>query len=324
MNYKKLLYILLLLPMLFIYNGCSKDDDSTAPPTVNEAEELAKYLEQQNMPAGIASMMTATDVRTGQLTGANQIVLDIRSATDFADKGHIEGAVNVEFKDLLTYYKANNLQSKTKVIIACYSGQTAGYAVGLLRLLGYSNVTDLKWGMTSWNSACDSWSSKTANSRATQFVTTATPKNAAGSLPTLSTGKSTPQEILEARVQELLNIGFSNDTKVSVDAVFQNLNNYYMMNYWPVDHYNTGHIPGAVQYEAADLKFSTNLKTLPADKPVVVYCYTGQTSAHLIAYLRVMGYDGRTLLYGCNAMIYDSMPGAKFVSTEINDFPLVH
>ena len=59
------------------------------------------------------------------------------------------------------------------------------------------------------------------------------------------------------------------------------------------------------------------------DKPVVVYCYTGQTSAHMAAYLRVLGYDAKSLLFGMNGMSYDGMPGTKFVSdAEIHDYDL--
>jgi rhodanese-related sulfurtransferase len=52
----------------------------------------------------------------------------------------------------------------------------------------------------------------------------------------------------------------------------------------------------------ADLKMSTFLKTLSTEKPVVVYCYTGQTSSHVAAFLRVVGYDAKSLLYGANGM----------------------
>jgi rhodanese-related sulfurtransferase len=63
------------------------------------------------------------------------------------------------------------------------------------------------------------------------------------------------------------------------------------------------------------MKLSADLKTLPTDETIVVYCYTGQTSAALAAYLRILGYDAVTLLFGTNAMIYDTM-----VSMEMPTF----
>ena len=55
------------------------------------------------------------------------------------------------------------------------------------------------------------------------------------------------------------------------------------------------------------MKYEVDLTTLPTDKSIAVYCYTGQTSAFLTAYLRLLGYDAKSVLYGTNAMIYDQM-----------------
>ncbi|MFH1195632.1 MAG: rhodanese-like domain-containing protein [bacterium] len=330
MNLRKLFYLFLIIPILFINQACS-EDETTEPPTINETEVLAQYLEgtvnfvnSDKTPAMIAaSAVYATLVADP----TQQVILDIRSATDYA-AGHIEGAVNVALKDIVTYYETNSLASKTTVVVACYSGQTAGFAVGLLRLLGYTNVYDLKFGMCSWNDATASgWKNAIANGNAyaSQFVTTATDKNAAGTLPTLSTGKTTGAEILKARVTALLATADPfGDAKISASSVFSGLSSYYIVNYWSATDYATGHIPGAVQYTPkADLNFSTLLKTLPINKPSVVYCYTGQTSAHIAAYLRVLGYDAKSLLYGVNGMSYDAMPGTKFSTADINSYPLV-
>ncbi|MFN8206037.1 MAG: rhodanese-like domain-containing protein [Bacteroidales bacterium] len=67
-------------------------------------------------------------------------------------------------------------------------------------------------------------------------------------------------------------------------------------------------MPGAVQYTPKEsMKLTASLKTLPADKPIAVYCYTGMTSAYLVAYLRLLGYDAKSILYGANGMIYDQV-----------------
>ena len=210
------------------------------------------------------------------------------------------------------------------IVLTCYTGQSAAWGVMMLRLLGYSNTYSLKWGMCSWDStfAQNRWLSNMKNDRAAQFVTTATAKNAAGSLPTLSTGQATGQAILNARITALLAEGYS-PASISNSTVFANLSNYYIVNYWSAADYSTGHIPGAVQYTPkADLKSTTFMKTLPTNQTIVVYCYTGQTSSFVAAYLRLLGYDAKSLAYGANAMIYDTMPGTKFVpATEIKGYP---
>jgi rhodanese-related sulfurtransferase len=321
----RLLTLLLFTSVLFIYTGCSEDSTTEPTPQVNESEELLKYLEANGdfMNTACPVLISSTDLYTGMQASKDWPVIDMRSAADFTS-GHIQGAVNVAPADLVTYYKNNNLQNKEKVVIACYTGQTAGWGASILRMLGYTNVFDLKFGMCSWNNHfANNWKNAVGNGRAAQFVTTNYPKPAAGALPTINTGKTTGAEILQARVQALLTEGFS-AASISNATLYQNLGNYFIVNYWPVDHYNAGHIEGSVQYTPkADFKLNTAIKTLPTNKTIVVYCYTGMTSAHVAAVLRALGYDAKSLSYGVNAMNYDNMPGTKWTDSEIKDYPFV-
>lgn len=301
---------------LLFATACDKDDDETPAPAINESEVLATYLESTDSPLGkdfvnsdMPTIMPASEVKTLNLTGQVYII-DIRSADDFG-LGHIENAVNVPLGNILTHIEGVDLAPYTKVAIVCYTGQTAGFAASLLRIMGYDKVFSMKWGMCAWHEDfAGKWNSNISNGHASQFTSDATEKGAAGNLPTLATGKTTGQEILEARVAAVLAEGFS-AAAISKTAVFDNLSNYYIVNYWNAAHYaDPGHIPGAMQYTPKEsIKLSADLKTLPTDKPVVVYCYTGQTSAFLAAYLRLLGYDAKSLLFGANGMIYDSMAG---------------
>ncbi len=335
MQLRKLFYLLLILPILFLNTACSDDDDNGTGPIeeINESEVLAKYIEA--LPGGvkgIQAMAKAKDVNGKILAGAtDQFVIDIRQKADY-DDGHIKGAVHVELKDIVTYYETNDLSKYATVVIACYTGQTAGFATALLRVLGYTNVKDLKWGMCSWNpETAARWNNTIANGNAyaSQFSTTSTDKNPAGELPLIETGKKTGEEILRARIDQLLadegNSAFGNSA-VKASDVFASLDKYYVVNYWVKAEYDLGHIPGAVQFDPAepsDFAFSKYLNTLPTDKEVVVYCYTGQTSAHMAAYLRILGYDGRSLVYGVNSMSYDIMIKNQFTSAETHDYELV-
>lgn len=303
--------IIVLLLSLFIFS-CDKEE--TEP--INESEVLATYLESADSPlhkdyvnTDMPSIIAASEVKT--LNETNQVyIIDIRTSADFAT-GHIKNAHNVALADILTHIKGVNLANYTKVAVVCYTGQTAGFAVSLLRLMGYDKTFSMKWGMCSWNSFfAGKWNTAIANGNAyqSQFTATAANKNIAGNLPVLSTGKTTGQEILEARVNALFTEGFT-PASVGTQTLFGNLTGYYIVNYWTAAQYSDpGHIPGAIQYTPKEsIKLATDLKTLPTDKPVAVYCYTGQTSAFLSAYLRLLGYDAKSVLYGANSMIYDVM-----------------
>ncbi|MBL7961442.1 rhodanese-like domain-containing protein [bacterium] len=329
MKKMRLVCLLFALPWLMAYNGCSDDKDKAS---VNESEVLLKYLESDGgnyiNSAYCPAIVSAADVRTTQLAApATQYIIDLRDTTTFKTLGHIEGAHNVALGELLNHMQAMNPAPDTysRIVIACFSGQTAAYAASLLRLLKYENVYSLKWGMSSWDSvfATGKWLANTSNSRAASFVTTTTAKGAVTDLPVLSTGYSNAEDILEARVQDLLTTGFTPAT-ITNSTLYTNLTGHYIVNYWSAAHYATGHIDGAIQYEPkADLKDSTYLRTLPLDKPVVVYCYSGQTSGFIAAYLRILGYDAKTLLWGVNGMNYDAMPGTKWTAAEIKQYPYV-
>lgn len=317
------IFLLSILAALFFFVSCEDDEVS-----INESQVLAEYLGDFANTDPFPAMIKATDVNSAVLTHSTDMyVIDIRDAVSYA-AGHIDGAVNVAFGDLLTHYEANALSTKETVVIACFSGQTASYGASLLRMLGYTNVKALKWGMSSWSDATKgSWVNSIGNTYATQMSTEAGVKNAEGALPEINTGESTGEAILRARVEELFAAGFD-AAKIAKDAAFTNSSTNYTVNYWSQAHYDVGHIPGAVQYSPKEsFALSQELKTLPTNKTVVVYCYTGQTSASMTAYLKVLGYDAKTLLFGANGMMYDVMVSQGdmtiFTEAEIHDYTLV-
>jgi rhodanese-related sulfurtransferase len=325
---KKSYFLMTLLFASLLIISCEKNEEDP----INESEVLAAYLESTDSPlqkdfvnSDMPTIMPATEVQTLNATGQVYII-DIRSATDFAS-GHITNAHNVALANILTHIEEVDLSSYTKVAIVCYTGQTAGFAASLLRLMGYNKVFSMKWGMCAWHSDfAGGWNNAIANGNAfaSQFTTTATAKAEKGDMPVLSTGKTTGQEILEARVEAVLAEGFA-PASVNSQTLFGNLTGYYIVNYWPANQYtDPGHVPGAVQYTPKEsIKLVVDLKTLPANKPVAVYCYTGQTSAFLTAYLRLLGYDAKSVLFGTNGMIYDQMVAkqmATFKASEIQGY----
>ena len=55
-----------------------------------------------------------------------------------------------------------------------------------------------------------------------------------------------------------------------------------------------------------------NLENLDPDAEVVSYCWTGQTSSMLTAYLTNLGYNAKSLKFGVNSIIYDDLIGHKW------------
>jgi rhodanese-related sulfurtransferase len=123
---------------------------------------------------------------------------------------------------------------------------------------------------------------------------------------------------------------FSGGTKnITADVVYENLNdgddsnNPYIVSVRSKEDYDKGHIPGAVWMDAKTLFTTDNLATLPTDKQIVVYCYTGQTASQVVSSLNMLGYDAANLLFGFGSWNMDPNAGSKwFDETKVgNDFP---
>jgi rhodanese-related sulfurtransferase len=59
---------------------------------------------------------------------------------------------------------------------------------------------------------------------------------------------------------------------------------------------------------------------VPTDMPVVVYCWTSQTSSQVAAYLNMLGYDAYSLKFGSNNLFHTDLTAHKW--TAGSDFPL--
>jgi rhodanese-related sulfurtransferase len=316
------MWLLALIFLAFAAVSCDNEEDP-----VDEAKLLVEYLESGDggnyANTAMAAIKSAEATRTGNIAGTVYLV-DIRAAADFA-AGHVENAVNVAAADLLTHLDGTDADDGKDVILICYSGQTAAWATCLLRLAGYDNAYSMLYGMCSWNTDfAGSWNSNVSNTWAASFEDDAVAKGPAGDLPVLNTGKTTGEEIMKVRVAEVLAEGFG-AAAVGNAEVFGALDNYYVVNYWAeADYTKYGHIPGASQYTPkASIALDADLLTLPTDKPVVVYCWTGQTSANMAAYLKVIGYDAKSLKFGANGMIYDELEGHKWSEAAIMDYTYV-
>ena len=230
---------------------------------------------------------------------------------------------------MLNYFENKITPSNyDKITIVCYSGQSAAYFTSLLRLAGYNNVFNLKWGMSSWAEefATNIWLKNSKNTYADKLENTSNQMPENSKTPTLNTGKSEAKEIINTRIKEIIKKPYK-DFYVKADTVFKNTDNFYIVNYVNEEKYNYGHIKGSVRYQPkSSLSSTTNLYTLPTDKKVIISCMTGQSAAYVVAYLNILGYDVANLAYGANSFMNAKLIEKGwngFSEKEIKNFPVV-
>ena len=74
-------------------------------------------------------------------------VIDARDKGQF-DKGHIPGAVNIEWRQVLA--KRSEIPKDKPVLVYCNQGTLSAQAGLALRLAGYENARILQGGMSEW------------------------------------------------------------------------------------------------------------------------------------------------------------------------------
>ena len=307
---KKTTYLLSLFAVaLFLFSACGnntsdkKEIEVSVSENFDEFSTLVKFMQNAGdfINSKPAPTLIATEDVYENLT--DYLVLDLRKEADYI-AGHIDGAYNVPLGNLLTFMETEqNAGNYKKVVLVCASGQTAAYGTAILRFLGYGNSYSMKWGMTSWNPKFRKWQDKVSNKLASKLDYDMNDKAKRSQTPKLSTGETEAYRILKNRAQTLLADGFK-PALITADKVMENPEDFYIINYWKEDHYNMGHLPGAVQYTPKkSLILRADLKTIPADKKTVLYCYTGQHSAFATAYLRLLGYNVQSLAYGANSFM---------------------
>jgi rhodanese-related sulfurtransferase len=100
-----------------------------------------------------ANNVITADVLKTKLADATEAgklyLLDIRKSDVFQSVGHIDGAMSIPFKDLGAASNLKMLPKDKKIIVICYTGNTAAQAAMILNLLGYDAVS-LAYGEMGW------------------------------------------------------------------------------------------------------------------------------------------------------------------------------
>ncbi len=314
---KKLKFLLigfLLVPALFL-SSCDRGVDidpenpiATPAFTLMKDYMIANELDIDNIisgPGGTVKFVTGAPAEADLAAFlAKYYILDIRSGDAFT-AGHIEGAKNIAFSDILTEAASASKQ----ILVVCYTGQTACYGVSLLRLYGYDTAQALKWGMSGWNpETAGPWNTNIGNiaENNTNWTFSSPPANNVYNDPTVQSISADGGEILQQRVEDAVANGFKTASNTDVLA---SPANYFVNNYFSEpDFMGFGHISNAFRIKEDLLLKTDGYKALDSDASaqMVSYCYTGQTSAVLTAWLQVLGYDAYSITFGVNGMYHSS------------------
>lgn len=337
--------------MVLIFSSCSKQENYSGEAvgkTVDfdsiikkeNAEPLAEiYYKHGNF---INTKEFPPIVKAPQVleNAADWLLVDIRSA-DAYEAGHINGAYNVPKDEIIDFLMTKHkAASYEKVVIICYSGQMASYVTGVLRYSGFDNVYVMLFGMAAWNSQFSGILKKGYGKRFTNMIVKSDENaeikdeaheavkskdiaTAEKELPVLD--KTIPTVLILERARKLLKQPrqeFLLKAAEFFPEYTSNPDKFYPVFYLSKQRFDEGHIKGAHLYiSRKDLSLDHKLSDLPKDKEILVYCKTGHTGGNTTAYLDMLGYKARNLMFGYNSFKYNVT--SNTVDNYINDFPVI-
>jgi len=231
-----------------------------------------------------------------------------------------------------------------KIVIVSKNGQSSAYFSCLLRLAGFNNVYTMSFGLASWNEVfADEWFGALGNDPEILYYNNEdNPKNDFTSLPdvTFENPSASIKDRVNGRIKKIISLGFIED--INFKTFLNRFGNDYIVCYGSTSllYYarrigplaELGHHDRAVFYKADplyELRSTESLQTLPNNNTILIYDGTGELSACMAAYLRVLGYDVQTLLFGANQLFYDRMiedpelMNFVFSSSRIKNYPYV-
>jgi rhodanese-related sulfurtransferase len=286
------LVLLVLVLALAVFTGCQKKEETTAAAAAPAAPAAEASVDIDQLVNDYFAELPAHNNKIGQAdfidmvkAGADIVILDIRQPDVYAEN-HVKGAINAPWGTDLGEV-LENLPTDKEVMVYCYSGQTAGQAVAVFKLAGVqARSVNLGYNLgISKVEGVDAALEQTANSFA---------------------GKSGAS--YDAAVKKMVNDYFTGlgdvtgtmfaNYKISEDNAKKILDSgddqVQFVSIRKAEDYAKGHIDTAINVPWGK-GMQDGFASLPADKKLIVYCYTGQTAGQTVAALRVIGYDAVSL-----------------------------
>ena len=291
---KKAMYLLLLVlltatSMFFV--GCDKSEASVEAPKAEEAPaspmsdpvEEAALAYFSDYPDG--GYIIKEDVFLDKVkAGEDMFIIDIRKA-DAYEAGHITGAVSMPWgSGLAAQFKS--IPQTGNVYVYCYTGQTAGQAVAAMNVAGIP-AKSVRYGFVRGISTVDGYEAvvDTDGVAIAQMVYNIDPAI---------------QAAVDAYFGNLGAAPFSSNIIASKDAaaiLAAGDDSVQFVDLRKADDYAKGHIDTALSMPFGP-GMQASFANLPADKKLIVNCYSGQTAGQAVGILRLLGYDAASLKHG--------------------------
>lgn len=241
------------------------------------ADEIKKRAEASK-PKAVAEIIKAIEPtnlgkikKIGVVDYENKLkdvtLVDVRSAQEFA-KGHLKGAINIDFKKR-TFPDYINVVAKDKpVAVYCGSDNRSGKAAIIMQSLGFKEIYDLDGGYKAWNAE---------NKEITKGDNEANKKL---------------QEILKkGELKGKVLFGKSHQIEVDEFEKLAKSGKVTLVDVRTPKEFAQGHIKGAINVDWKNRHFAKNAtSSITNDKPIAIYCGSGNRGTRAMFAMSALGF----------------------------------
>ncbi len=124
------------------YRASASKEQTSSPKTSNQP---TTKLSVQRVSAEKFKIMFESD--------DNAQLIDIRTASEYNEEGHISTAKNIDYYSKAFRVELDRLDKAKTTYVYCRSGNRSASAVALMQTMGFTKIVELDGGILSWSSA---------------------------------------------------------------------------------------------------------------------------------------------------------------------------
>jgi len=264
---KHLKTLILFFAVATLFASCKNADEIRKRAEANKpkvAAPIVKAVKPSNL--GTINKISVEEFEKMNNEGKFTLV-DVRTPEEYAE-GYIKGAVNVNFKKRTFPDYINAIAKDKPVAVYCRSANRSGKAAIIMQSLGFKNVYDLDGGVKAWKKAGKAFV-KDENKANTKLQETLKK----GELK----GKAVVGKSHQIGVEEFNKLAKSG--KVTVVDVRK------------PSEFAAGFIEGSINVDWKNRHFADNaLKNITNDKPVAIYCRSGNRATRAMFAMAALGF----------------------------------
>jgi len=259
---KNLKQVILLFAITLSIVSCKNADEIRARALASQPIVIVKAVAPTNL--GVIKKVSADEFEAVIKT---MTLIDVRSAKEFATD-HLKGAVNINFKKRTFPDYINAIDKNKPVAVYCNSANRSGKAAFIMQSLGFKEVYDLDKGIKGW--------------RAVNKETVSTDNDANKKLQEILKKDELKGAVIAGKQHQ---VGVDEFAKLITDGKVT------LVDTRTPKEFASGHIKGAINVDWKNRHFAKNaLKSITNDKPVAIYCRSGNRATRAMFALSALGF----------------------------------